>query len=210
MTNKELKKDDIIVLLHMDGESIPPGTIGLVEKRDVVMGDVQYSVKWIDNEGNIISKLSLISGIDKWMLKSDFDNLIEKKKNRNIKESDRDIERHESLYKNKDVFENFNVSFLKKYLLMIRDSGIVNMFSSSPLLYSGKKSIESQFSDSELEDNEDFQKVLKNADKSQLEMYKGVSKILENEGKEINLENVNRYLRKYSTKVLMTYIDLLS
>jgi hypothetical protein len=46
------------------------------------------------------------------------------------------------------------------------------------------------------------------ADQAQSEMVQGVMKVLENEGKEVSLENVNRNLKRYASKVLQNYMML--
>jgi hypothetical protein len=41
-------------------------------------------------------------------------------------------------------------------------------------------------------------------------MINGVIKILEKEKKELSVENINRYLQRYSQKLLMHYVNVLS
>jgi hypothetical protein len=98
--------------------------------------------------------------------------------------------------------------FLDSYLHMIKDSGIVNMFGAAPYLYMGRERIEHEFEYKTIPSEEDFEKVLDNADKAQQEMVEGVIKILEKENKEVTIENINRYLRKYSTEIITVYISL--
>jgi hypothetical protein len=43
---------------------------------------------------------------------------------------------------------------------------------------------------------------------AQHEMVSGVIKVLENEGKEVELSKINRYLQRYSQKVLENYMHL--
>ena len=44
------------------------------------------------------------------------------------------------------------------------------------------------------------------ADEAQSKMITGVIKVLEKEGKEVELSNINRYLKKYSEKIWDTYV----
>lgn len=195
MINPKLKKGDRIILLQMDGEpSMVPGDRGTVTSHSIVFGDDQYSVNWDSGR-----RLALISSADAWMFEKDL-------KSKKINESDDSI--NKGLFSNAKIFKNFNMKFLKDYLLMIRDSGIVNMFGASPYLYLGKDRIENEFKYRDVANQDEFEQVLENADKAQGEMINGVIKILESEGKEVNLENINRYLSKYSIKVLETYIYL--
>jgi hypothetical protein len=198
MINPKLNKGDRVVLLHMDGEmSVPPGTLGTVKSHTVVFGDDQYSIEW-DNG----SRLSIISSVDLWDLE---DNV--KKKPKKINETD-EFERNKRLINNVDVFKNFNMKFLKDYLLMVRESSIVNMFAAGPYLYIGKDRIEHEFKYKDISNEEEFNKVLENADRAQAEMINGVIKVLESQNKEVSMENINRYLSKYSNKVLENYIYL--
>ena len=56
----------------------------------------------------------------------------------------------------------------------------------------------------------EYDEVLEKADEAQSIMINGVIKILEKEGKEAELDKINSYLRKYSTKIVMGYMYLLS
>jgi hypothetical protein len=201
MFNPKLEKGDRVVLLHMDGESISPGTKGTVQHVDKIFGDIQYSVKW-DNG----STLALISSCDAWRLEKDVKKKIKETKivkKKTIVEMD-----NEHLSKSYRIFTHFNMRFLDSYLHMIKDSGIVNMFGAAPYLYMGRERIEHEFEYKTIPSEEDFEKVLDNADKAQQEMVEGVIKILEKENKEVTIENINRYLRKYSTEIITVYISL--
>lgn len=198
MINPKLKKGDRVFLIHMDGEfSVPPGTLGTVKTHSIVFGDDQYGVDW-DNGSN----LSIISSVDLWDLE---DNV--KNKRKKINEVDEFL-RNKDLIQNIDVFRNFNMKFLKDYLIMIKESGIVNMVGAAPFLYMGKDRIKHEFKYSNVKNEDEFESVLENADKAQSEMINGVIKVLESENKEVSIENINRYLSKYSTKVLMNYINI--
>lgn len=199
MINPDLKKGDRVVVLYMEDEfaPIPMGTAGTVVSHANVMGDDLYHVKW-DNG----SQLSLISGVDMW----DFEDNINNRKKSNIKEDE--VKRFKELIKNPEVFNFFNIKFLRKYLLLVRDSGIVNMYQSSPYLYLGRERIEHEFKYQRVPDEEKFEEVLDMANQSQAEMINGVIKYLESIGKEPDLNNINLYLRRLSQSIVQKYMLL--
>lgn len=77
--NPELEPGDRIMLLHMDEESVPVGSIGVVKKKvnqpkfkpaDPGYG---YFVEWYDRDTNeLISKLTLLPEVDAWVFDKDF------------------------------------------------------------------------------------------------------------------------------------------
>jgi hypothetical protein len=192
MINPKLKPGDRVMLLHMDDEtSVLPGTWGTVTKAYVLFGTDQYDVNW-DNG----SKLSLIADSDVWDTKE--------RKKKTIKEDDR----NKFFMDNIDVFKYFNMKFLKKYLLMIRDSSITNMYGASPYLYMGRERIEHEFKYKDIHNEEAFEEVLDHADQAQAEMINGVINYLENKGIEGDMSNINRYLQRFATKIVQTYTFL--
>lgn len=192
MINPKLKPGDRVMLLHMDDEtSVLPGTWGTVTKAYVLFGTDQYDVNW-DNG----SKLSLIADSDVWDTKE--------RKKKTIKEDDR----NKFFMDNIDVFKYFNMKFLKKYLLMIRDSSITNMYGASPYLYMGRERIEHEFKYKDIHNEEAFEEVLDHADQAQAEMINGVINYLEDKGIEGDMSNINRYLQRFATKIVQTYTFL--
>ena len=113
-----------------------------------------------------------------------------------------------SIIKNIDVFKNFNMKFLQKYLLAVRESSIVNMFAAADYLWLGRERIEHEFKYKDIPNEDAFEKVLEMADEAQSEMIQGVMKVLENEGVEDSLENLNRNIKRYASKVLQNYMML--
>jgi hypothetical protein len=75
--NPELKKGDRIVLVYMDGETLGPGTkgevleIGNAPKFSPKDLGYMYNVQWFDEDGNPISKLSLLPETDAWIFDKD-------------------------------------------------------------------------------------------------------------------------------------------
>lgn len=203
MINPELKIGDKIVLLHMDGESsIMPGTKGTVKRISQVFGDTQYSVEWENG-----SSLELISSVDAWDTEENF----ERRKLKKIQKKDiteiSSLESNKILIKNIDIFKFFNMKFLQKYLIMVRNSGITNMFGASPYLYIGKNKIEQEIAYKDL-DSDDLEDVLENAEQARDEMIQGTVKYLEANNKEVSVENVQRFLPKLAIKVLENYMVL--
>jgi len=71
--NPKLDVGDRIILVHMDGEDVGPGTKGEVIKIEKIPSfgssvDYQYRVNWFDDGGKVISTLSLLPDVDGWLL----------------------------------------------------------------------------------------------------------------------------------------------
>ena len=180
-----------------DKHPVTMGTKGTVTSKSVVFGDTQYGVDWDDG-----SKLSLITGVDKWDLEENFLNRKRKKINED------EVERFKALIKNKDIFKHFNMRFLKSYLMELRDSGVVNMFGAAPYLYMGRNRIEHQFKYTPIHNEDAFENVLEMANQAQAEMINGTMKALESKGMDAELDNINRYISRYATQVVENYILL--
>jgi hypothetical protein len=107
---------------------------------------------------------------------------------------------------NPEIFENFDWKFLKQFLMKLRESSVENMMSVQPFLYSGREWIDRYFGEDQ-EDNEAFQEVLEMADRAKDKMIQGVLNYMESEGMEIELDKVNRLMKKFSVKILELYIS---
>jgi hypothetical protein len=168
-----------------------------------VFGEDIYGVSWDGNK----SKLNLVSSTDLWdfpkekKTKSIEERVITKK---SITEID---DQNKVFLKNIDIFKHFNMRFLKSYLLDVRESGITNMFGVSPFLYMGKDRVKHEFEYKDI-DEELVEKVLEGANQAQSEMINGTIKALNAQGKEESLENINRYIPRYATKVVELYFNL--
>jgi hypothetical protein len=192
MLNQKLNKGDRVLLLHMEGEMVSPGTKGTVSNisKDPFEKDaVIYSVRW-DDGGN----LSLLSVTDAW-----------KKIEEPIKES---YEQAKWFVNNKIIIECFDIRFLGQFLEKVRQSGITNMFGASPYLYMGRERIENEFKYKNIHNEEVFEEVLDMADESQTKMIDGVMKVIEKEGKEVSVELVNRYIQRCSSLFLDYWMRL--
>ena len=189
--NPKLKVGDRVCLLYMSGEiSMNPGECGIVKSVDNVFGDIQYGVKW-DNGSN----LALLSDTDAWKL--------EKKQ---IKEDE--LDRMNVLYKNMDVFKFFKMGFLYKYLKLVRKASIVNMFQSPPYLWMGSERIKHEYKYKDIHNEEAFDEMVEMSDQAQAEMINGVINYLESEGIEENMDNINKYLRRFATMIVQNYMHI--
>ena len=195
--NPPLKIGDKIICYHMEGElGVPPGTSGQVTgvARDPFEFDSDEQIINVDwDNGN---KLSLISSTDAW------------KKVPSEKIDEQRNPSWEFLTQNSDLLNNFDWRWLREYLKTIRNSGIVNMFGAAPLLYAGKSHIERYYGEN-MEDDENFQEVLNNAEESKNKIIDGVIKYMESNQKDVDdMDLVNMYAKTFSKKLLQLYINL--
>jgi hypothetical protein len=195
--NPPLKIGDRVVLYHMEGETgVAAGALGTVKgiSRDPFESNSDeqiISVEW-DN-GSI---LALITSTDAW------------KKVPSEKIDEGNNSNWEFLTQNSDLLRNFDWRWFREYLKTIRDSGIVNMYESSPLLYAGKTHIERYYGEN-MEDNENFQEVLDNAEESKHKIIEGVIKYMESNQKDVDDINlINSYAKRFSLKLLQLYINM--
>jgi hypothetical protein len=193
--NPRLKEGDRVICYHMDGETgVPPGTEGTVTKisRDPFEpnGDeLIIEVNW-DNG----STLALVSVTDAW-----------KKPKEKIQESTGSVT-YDYFSKNPEIFEHFDWRFLREFLYKLRESGVVNMFQSSPFLYSGKQWIDRYHGENQ-EDNEPFQEVLDMADKSKDKMIQGLLNYMESKNIDMDdMGKVNHLIEKFASKIVNLYI----
>jgi hypothetical protein len=71
----------------------------------------------------------------------------------------------------------------------------------------GKDRVKHEFGYKDI-DEELVEKVLEGANQAQSEMINGTIKALNAQGKEESLENINRYIPRYATKVVELYFNL--
>ena len=189
--NPELKKGDRITLLYMrDESSMFPGDSGTVTSVDVIFGDKQYGVHWDSG-----SKLALLADTDAWK--------FEKKQ---IKEDE--LQKMDVLYNNIDVFRFFKMGFLYKYLLLVRKASIVNMFGAGDYLWMGRERIKHEFKYKDIPNEEAFEEMLDMSDQAQAEMINGVIDYLESEGIEEDMSSINKYLKRFATKIVQNYMHI--
>ena len=188
--NPELNVGDRIILYHMEGEmGVNPGTEGTVTslERDPFEADNQIvSVKW-DNG----SSLSILSKYDIW---------------KHAKKKKLDESAEDWFEKNQDIMKYFKHKQVRDFLKKVRESGIINMFGSAPLLYAGKEHIDRYFGESS-QDDEAFQEVLDMADDVKHMMIKGTMDYLRDNGKEVDIDSVNRNIRKMAERMWGFYAN---
>ena len=194
----KVKPGDVIVLYHMDDEMMSPGTKGTVLRitRDPFEDDNKIiEVLWENG-----STLSLMSKYDAWKV-------VENQPITENVKGQSDFIRH-----SEDVFRNFDVKAIREFLMDLRDSGITNMFGSSPLLYSGSDYIVQRFGspyDIEFQDDKNFEayeRVVLNADAIKNKVINGVMKSLESRDEDFDIDLVNREVQKASKKLLNMYM----
>ena len=112
------------------------------------------------------------------------------------------------LYKNIDVFRFFKMGFLYKYLLAIRKASIVNMMESPPYLWMGSERIKHEYKYKNISNEEAFEEMLDMSNQAQAEMINGVIDYLEDQGIEENMDNINKYLRKFATMIVQNYMHI--
>jgi hypothetical protein len=192
--NPKLVKGDRIMCLHMDGETgVPMGTTGTVRSatKDPFEPDSEIiNVNW-DNG----STLGLLSITDRWV-----------KVAQETLEEQAGTSEYDFFNENPEVFENFDWRFLREFLNKLRDASPVNMLQSQPFLYSGREWIDRYYGEDQ-EDNVDFQEVLEMANEAKNKMIQGVLKYMESEGIEIDLDKVNRLIKKFASMILKLYIS---
>jgi hypothetical protein len=194
--NPPLKVGDNIMCFHMEHEtSVPPGTKGVVTKvqKDPFEpndDDVIISVNWENG-----SKLSLVSATDAW-----------KKISEERIEEQTDSREYDFYSKNPEIFDNFDWRFFREYMNKVRETGIVNVYSSAPLLYSGKKHIDRYYGENP-PNPEKFEELLEMADEARLKMTQGMIKLFESKDKELDLDDVNRQLPRMAQSILKLWMS---
>jgi len=196
--NPDLSKGDRIKLISMwDESSLSLGNGGYVTSKHKVFGVVQYSIKW-DNG----SSLQLLSDSDHWMFEDDYNEKFNKKINESLG--------HKEVTDRLTSFQEFDMRYLFSYLLKVRESGIVNMMGASDYLWLGSDRIQHEFIYKNIPDEKSFNEVIEMADRSQSEMVQGIMRVLEKEGKEMDVTTMNRYLKRYSKDILLNYMYVMS
>jgi hypothetical protein len=205
--NPELSKGDRIICISMEDEydAIPTGIPGTVTNVSVVFGDKQYNVDW-DNG----SKLALIDGVDKWMKEEDRLNRRRKTEESVFVTTKKNFLSENFYQQNLELFRNFNVRLLHRYFEELRKSSVTNMLGAAPYLYMGRERIkhEHHYNEMDGEQEDAFQVVLDMSDDIRDEMIRGAMKALENEGKEVTPQSVERLMKTYSNKMVVAFTKM--
>ena len=201
--NPKLDVGDRIILVHMDGEDVGPGTKGEVIKIEKIPSfgssvDYQYRVNWFDNEGKVISTLSLLPDVDGWLLDEEKEDIQEI----NFKSLDDLISKGDFLA----CFSKRDLDEVYKFLELERRIGSHNMaMEGGKFLLMGPDYIRDFFKlqSYHREPDEDKQILIdKLVDRAQ-DMYdlfvRASIKYLENKGSEITIPAVQRTMGRLAT-----------
>lgn len=203
----ELSKGDRVICISMEDEydAIPTGIPGTVTNVSVVFGDKQYNVDW-DNG----SKLALIDGVDKWMKEEDRLNRRRKTEESVFVTTKKNFLSENFYQQNLELFRNFNVRLLHRYFEELRKSSVTNMLGAAPYLYMGRERIKHEHHYNEMggEQEDAFQVVLDMSDDIRDEMIRGAMKTLENTGKEVTPQSVERFMKAYSNKMVVAFTKM--
>ena len=192
--NPSLNVGDVVICYHMDGEtSVPPGTKGVVKNisKDPFEpeGELIYNIDWENG-----SALGLLSSQDAWKKVEQLEEQVDKN--------------WQYITDNPDIYEHFDWKWFREYLKTIRDSGIINMFASPPLLYAGRNHIDRYYGEGR-EDEEEFQEVLDGAEDSKNKIIQGVISYMNANNISLDdMDEVNRFAGRFSKKLVSLYVTL--
>lgn len=204
--NPELKEGDVVFLLHMDGESVPIGSRGIVKakipqpKQRSTDSGYGYKVFWYDKEGNIISKYPLFPEDDGWIFDKEY-----YESNDNINESAFDMFSNiESLVEWGEFFQLFSKTELNticELLELERRSGFFNMITDGgSFLLSGPEYIkdfirlQSYRKEFDEEEEEVHELILSRAQKVRDIFIRKSMKYLEDKGQEVEIPKIQRMM----------------
>jgi hypothetical protein len=211
--NPKLKEGDRIILVYMDGESLDPGTKGLVMGIEKVphfsSNDLGYAykVKWYDEDENKpISTLSLLPETDSWMY--DFDNIQE-----TFRFDDKDNENStEEEYNFVSLFKKSDLKELLDYIELIRQSSLVNMMDSAPFFGSGseyiRKFVDLHYYGKEMDENKEeiVEKMINKADYIRNMFINAGINDVERQNMSITPQNVERSMKKLIKRAFIQFV----
>jgi len=188
--NPQIKQGDRIELYYMEGEtSVPPGTEGTV--TSIVESPFESNENIIHVKWDNGSSLNLCTDVDKWKMARET----------NINEETGSNREYEFFGKNEELFDLFDWRFLRKYLKVIQQTGIVNMLGAGFTLYCGKEHLERYYGEDK-EDDDSFQDALEMANTAKDKMIQGTIKWMQKNNKEITVDSVNTYIKRLSIKMI--------
>ena len=211
--NPQLKEGDRIILVHMDGETLDPGTkgtvIGIEKVPKFSPNDLGYSyrVNWYDDtEENRISTLSLLPETDFWLY--DFENIQERVSfGRNNDEKSTEEE-----YNFISLFKKSDLKRFLEYVELIRQSGLVNMFQSTQFYGNGReylqKFIDLHSHGNEIDDEKEeiYEKLLNDSDFVRNMFINAAINKVESENREITPENVRKNMKSLIERAFQQYV----
>jgi hypothetical protein len=197
--NPELKKGDRIVLVYMDGETLGPGTkgevleIGNAPKFSPKDLGYMYSVQWFDEDGNPISRLSLLPETDAWIY--DKESNIENIQEIDFRNLDDLISKGDFLA----VFSKKDLEEVYKFLELERQIGSHNMaLEGGKFLLTGPSYIEDYFKLQRYhtdysENKEILIKELISRSQYMRDLFiRNAMEYLENQERELSIDNIQR------------------
>ena len=209
--NPKLKEGDRVILVNMPGEKLDTGDKGKVIKigdqpSNELGFDYLYKMEWYDDDGKIISDLSLLPQSDTWMLDREYDqnNLNEAR----IIDLDDLIKRHEW----SRLFKKSDLKYVMEYLDIIRRLGVVNMFESGQFLNQTKEYLTKYFDlyrmqqDLDDKNKEIIEKILEMSENVRNIMISAAINDLEQKNKEITGSSATYRVNKLATEVVKYFM----
>jgi len=195
--SKELNIGDRIMLYHMEDEFMAPGikgTVVSISRDPFEDGNKIIGVKW-DNG----STLNILSKYDFW------------KKIGNSPMNESADKQSQFIIDNEQIFRNFDINTIRQFLLDLRNSGIVNMYASSPFLYMGSDKIVQQHGspyDLDLDDArfEAYERVVEQADTVKNKVIEGTMRMWDAQGNEWDLSRFERKVQDSARKLVAMYM----
>ena len=212
--NPKLKEGDRVILVNMPGEKLDTGDKGKVIKIGQAPSfsggsNYMYDMEWYDDDGKVISTLSLLPGADSWILDPEFtQNDLNEAKNRVITDLDELISRHEW----SRLFKKSDLKYIMEYLETIKQSGVVNMIQSGQFLGQTKDYLTAYFNlhrmQRELDDNDEekIKKILEMSENVRNIMISAAVTDLERNNKEITGRSATNRVNKLSTELVKHFI----
>ena len=204
--NPELKKDDRIVLVHMDGESLGAGIKGKVLSLENIpkftSSDLgfQYRVEWYDENDKPFSMLSLIPETDAWIIDSDYE--LESLQEIKIKDVDDLVKIGEFL----SLFDKGEIKKIYEFLELEKRLGTHNMFTEGGKFilagpdyikdYIKLKSYDTEFNE---DDEVIINKLIERSQQTRDIFIRASIKLLENENKETSVSNIQNSMQRLSS-----------
>ena len=209
--NPKLKKGDRVILVNMPGEKLDTGDKGKVIKigdqpSNELGFDYLYKMEWYDDDGKIISDLSLLPQSDTWMLDREYDqnNLNEAR----IIDLDDLIRRHEW----SRLFKKSDLKYVMEYLDIIRRLGVVNMFESGQFLNQTKEYLTKYFDlyrmqqDLDDKNKEMIEKILEMSENVRNIMISAAINDLEQKNIEITGSSATYRVNRLATEVVKHFM----
>jgi hypothetical protein len=209
--NPKLKKGDRVILINMPGENLDTGDKGKVIKIGKQPSsnsefDYLYEMEWYDDDGKIISDLSLLPQSDTWMLDPEFNqkNLQEAR----FTDLDDLIKHHEW----STLFKKADLQYVLDFLMAIRDLGVVNMLQSGQFLGQTKEYLTKYFDlyrmQRELDENDEelIEKIIDMGEKVRNIMISASITDLERKNQEITPQSATNRVNRLTKEILQWYI----